>query len=102
MTNEEAAEVLEAMPVAYALHLDEVRAIEAASTALRRDQWEPIESATLGETVLLWARGWRHPYIGVPNGSSGECWIDGVPNASKGWQTFAHFWMPLPSPPTEG
>src|SRR6185437_12360765 len=41
--------------------------------------WQPINTAPLAKNVLLWAGGWRHPFVGCRNGDHGACYIDGDP-----------------------
>lgn len=61
--------------------------------------WQPIETAKLGEMVLLYSRGWRHPFPGCRNGDLGKCWVDTCEPEAKGWQTHADWWMPFPELP---
>lgn len=63
--------------------------------------WMSIKTARLGEMVLLWHAGWRHPFPGQRNGDYGACYVDTCEPEARGWQTFATHWQPLPPPPTE-
>src|SRR5258708_38915965 len=64
-------------------------------------EWQPIATAPFGEMVLLFNSGWRVPFAGMVNGDHGSCWIDTCDAGASGWQTCAHFWMPLPEPPRD-
>lgn len=62
-------------------------------------EWQPIETLPLTQHALLWARGWRAPFVGMLNGGvfPGACWID---DACGGFQMYgATHWIPLPPPP---
>lgn len=65
------------------------------------DGWRTISSAPLAKMVLLWHPAWRHPFPGQCNGDDGACYIDTCEVEAKGWQTYASYWQPLPSPPRE-
>jgi len=57
--------------------------------------WQPIETAKLGEKVLLWHRSWRCPFPGTPNGDAGAVYVDTCETQARGWQTYASHWAPI-------
>ena len=66
-------------------------------------EWQPIETAPLGEMVLLWDQVWRHAFPGQRNGKAmgyyAPVYVDTCETEAKGWQPIASHWMPLPKPP---
>lgn len=58
-------------------------------------EWQGIETAKLGEKVLVWHAGWRCPFPGTPNGDFGAVYVDTCEVEARGWQTFASHWMPF-------
>lgn len=71
-----------------------------ALLAVSSPQWQEIESAPLAKMVLLWAPGWRQPFIGARNSADfGAVFLDGV--SGEGCQMYgATHWQPLPDPPS--
>jgi hypothetical protein len=63
--------------------------------------WKPIQTAPIGKMVLLWNRGWRHPFPGQRNGDLGRVYIDTCEIEAKGRDDFATHWADMPEPPEE-
>jgi hypothetical protein len=60
---------------------------------MREHDWQPIETAPLGEWVLVWSAVDEHVTFGITN--DGSKWWE----ANRDDQLFPTHWMSLPAPP---
>lgn len=60
--------------------------------------WQPIETAPIGEVVLLWHPLWRHAYPGVALDNHGSVHVDTLDPGPGGFLATARRWMPMPEP----
>ena len=57
-------------------------------------QWQPIETAPEGGSILGWASGWAHPEVVVWD-EKWRCWYD----SDLEYGVTPSHWQPLPTPP---
>lgn len=60
--------------------------------------WREVDSAPLGQSVLLWAYGWRYPFPGRRVGDFGKVVLD---NLKDGYETYATHWSVMPDGPLD-
>lgn len=64
-------------------------------------EWQPIESAPKdGTRVLLWASGWRHPFVGHASTEPNMAWLDVPTPTATQIEVFTTHWQPLPESPS--
>lgn len=61
-------------------------------------EWQPIETAKIGQRGMFWHPTWRAPFPGIVNGDGGSVYIDTPTPEHGGWQTHASHWHPIITP----
>ena len=61
--------------------------------------WLPVETAPIGDYILIWGGAWRHPFVGRYFGRDWWVFVDNADTNATQSEYVATHWMPLPEPP---
>jgi hypothetical protein len=64
-------------------------------------EWQPIETAPLGEYALFHQAAWRHPWVGRYTGVDRIVVLDNCDTEATQIEYHADLWMPLPPLPLQ-